>query len=475
MLRLLSVTGLGRAFKRNIMKIFRKLLWVSLLAISFSSCNKKEYELGTTPDKSELKFEVIQDKSIDAGGNTVILVNKTPETVAVWDYGTGKSTRERDTVRFAFKGTYQVKFSALTGAGLVEADPVTVTVSEDNLNYVQDVMWLNLSGGPGNEKTWILDIKAQYFGGPLYFYGTDMGWLAGGKDGCYGSDCWNWNPEYKSNTWLMADGDYGTMTFSLKGGPFVTVNHLKLPARGTENGTYYLDKDAKTLTMTGATPLHDSGRDGCVAQWGKIKLMSLTENAMQLAVLRTSCDGPCLLVYNFVTKEYSDNYVPPPAPPTNSFDPGFNPKFAAGELLNYLTAASSRVWKADAEGNPVVWIAKGKGWTTSHSSTRSWGWNDGWDAAVKDGYIKFEKSGLKYTRFQGGVKTTGTFSVNEATNEVTLTDNTLLTNPDSWLNPTAAKLKVVKAIPTDATQGVWFGISYDQNKDEWTALHYVLF
>jgi hypothetical protein len=97
----------------------------------------------------------------------------------------------------------------------------------------------------------------------------------------------------------MPSGDYGTMTFNLKGGPFVKVVHTKVPGRSTENGTYYLDRYKKTLTINGAAPLHDAGRDGCVAQWGSIRLLSLTETSMQFAVMRTSCEPPCLLVYNY--------------------------------------------------------------------------------------------------------------------------------------------------------------------------------
>ncbi|WP_207535157.1 hypothetical protein [Desertivirga arenae] len=459
------------------MKTFKNIYVIFLAAVCFiASCSKKEYELGSLPDKSDLKFEVKQDLQKDPGGNTVILVNNTPETTPVWNYGTGKSYRQRDTIRFAFKGNYTVKFSAVTGAGIVEGDSIIVKVTQDNLQYVNDPLWTALSGGPGNEKTWILDIKAQYFDGPLFFYGTNNGWLQGGNSGCYGADCWNWSPDYKGNTWLMENGDYGTMTFSLKGGPFVKSTHLKLPSRGTENGTYYLDKDAKTLTLSGASPLHDKDRDACVANWGSIKLMSLTENSMQLAVLRTSCEGPALLVYNYVTKEYSDNYVPPAAPPTSTFDEGFNPKFAPGELLDYLTAASSRLWTLDATGNPIDWIGKGKGWTTGHASSREWGWNNAWDQAVVGSYIKFEKNGLKYTRFQNGLKTTGTFAINESKNEITLSGATLLQNSASSLNPTQTTFKVVKAFPGDvAGKGIWFGTSYDTAKDEWFAFHYILF
>jgi hypothetical protein len=181
-------------------------------------------------------------------------------------------------------------------------EPKTITVTEDNFNYVNDPLWTALSGGVGQEKTWVLDLNAKAFDGPLFFYGTNNGWQ--GACTVPNGDCWNWNPVYKDNTWLMPGGDYGTMTFSLKDGPFVEVNHLKVPGRGTEKGTYVLNASTKTLTLTGATPLHDQGRDACVGAWGNIRLLSLTENSMQLAVMRLSaCEGEALLVYNYVPKD----------------------------------------------------------------------------------------------------------------------------------------------------------------------------
>ncbi|QNL49452.1 hypothetical protein H8S90_22425 [Olivibacter sp. SDN3] len=283
--------------------------WLVLIFITcLCTCQKQTYTLPEALDKSQITFEVVQDLATDAGGNTVILINNTAETISYWDYGTGQSNRQRDTVQFAFKGTYEIKFAALTGGGLVEMDPITIEVTEDNLNYVNDPLWIALSGGPGEEKTWILDIDNHFFEGPLYFYGTDNGWLEEGDDGCYGDDCWNWSPDYAGNSWLMPYGDYGTMTFSLKDGPYITVEHLMLPNRGTEQGTYNLNIQDKTLSLSGASPLHDNEREGCVANWGDIKLMSLTENTMQLAVLRrASCEGEALLVYNYVSKDFADS------------------------------------------------------------------------------------------------------------------------------------------------------------------------
>ncbi len=472
------------------LKIFSALFLFMLMIVS---CRDEVPTLGTLPDKSEMKFEVKQDLVADPGGNTIILRNLTPGTEAIWDYGTGKSYKMTDTIHVAFKGSYTVKFTALTGAGLVACDPVTVNVTANNLNYVSDPLWTALTGGVGKEKTWYLDLNAdgvsKYYGGPLSFFGTEDSWttvemLAAGKSyevikselGI--TDAWNWQPAWKDNTWLLGAADFGSMTFSLKNGAFITVNHKTIAARGTENGTYLLDATKHTLTINDAAILHDSNRDGQVTKWGDIKVLSLTADHMQLAVLRdNSSEGKCLLVYNFISKDYSDNWTPPVSKPT--IDEGYNPTFKSGELLNMLAGGSgqARRWKLDAGGNPVDWIGHGTGWTKNAASSSSWGWNDEWTAIANNSWIQFDRFGgaQNYTRNQNGVVTTGTFTINESGNEVTLTDNTLIQNSNSGLNPTTNTIKVVKGFPTSYyTKGVWFGTSYNDSKDEWVVFHYVI-
>lgn len=444
-----------------------------LLGACFAACKKQDYELGGMLDKSAIKFEVIQDLQADPGGNTVILVNNTPETVSMWDYGTGKSTRVRDTVKFAFKGDYVIKFSAMTAGGVVDMDPVTVKVTADNLNYVSDPLWLALTGGPGNEKTWILDYGEHgIFDGPVYYYEPQTTW----KEINDGTAKLGWAPAWKDNTWIIsADDKASTMTFSLIGGPFFK-NHKVTEAKN-ESGTYYLDVNGKTLTTTGATILRSESFIANATNWNdKLVVLSLTENQLQVGVRRTNSEGDYLFVWNFISKTYADNYVPPvvadPGP-----DAGFDPAFQTGELLNLLTggASSGRLWGLDAGGNPIDWIAKGRGWTVNAASTADWGWNSTWDVAATNSWIRFDRfGGQNYTRSQNGVLTTGTFTINEETNEINLGNNTLIQNAGSGINSAQHVLKVVKAFPEDATKGIWFGTSYDTAKDEWFAFHYVL-
>ncbi|WP_194768456.1 hypothetical protein [Tamlana sp. I1] len=473
---------------KNIKILIASFLMLGIVSL-VASCDPENHSLGKTLDKSDIDFDIVQDFTTDPGGNTVIMTNNTPGVTLTWDYVTGKSNKAKETVKYAFKGDYTIKITAVTAGGLVELDPVTITVTDDNLSYVDDPLWNLLSGGVGNSKTWLLDLDAngdsKYFAGPMYFYGTDNAWLEGGEaweggdTGCYGDDCWNWSPDWKGNQWIATQGDYGTMTFSLDGGPFLTTNHLMIPSYGEESGTYFLDIDAKTLTTSNATILHTNENDACVDNWGIMKVFSITENSLQLGVLRKdSCDGPATLVFNFITKEYSDNWVPEEIIPEQ--DEGFEPTFASGELLQILTGgpAAGRFWKLDGNGNPVDWLAGGIGWTTSASSSYNWGWNDTWTSIADNSWIRFDQYGglQNYYKNENGVESTGTFTIDEATNEVFLNDSAMLiANPGHFMSPTTSSFTVIKAVSeTFETTGLWFGTSYDAAKDEWFAFHYVI-
>jgi hypothetical protein len=455
------------------MKLIKQIALLLLVTIGAAlSCTKKDYSLPAATDKSQINMEVKQDLAVDAGGNTVYLINHTDKVEPVWDYATGKSTRRVDTVRYAFKGDYVIKRSAVTPGGIVDLEPITIHVTKDNLNYVNDPLWTLLSGGVGKEKTWLLDLDAngvsKYFDGPVYFAGDEYGW----NNQCTktGGNCWTWFPKWSDNTWIAAKGDYGSMTFNLKGGPFVKVDQKIIPNSGVFNGTYFLDKDAKTISFSGVTPLNQGYDQVYTKGW----LITLTENTMQIAFKHPSKNE--FEIFNYISKSYSDSWTPPP-PAVKKPDDGFNPTFAPGEILNMLTGGSSspgRYWTIDVAGNPVDWVAKGNGFTTSKSSSYNWGWNETWDDAVKDAWIRFDYNGKKYTRIQNGAITTGTFTIDESKNEVTLVGNTLLQNPASWMNPTANKLKIVKGWPSDyKTKGIWFGTNYDVAKDEWLVFHYI--
>ncbi|HAE68694.1 MAG TPA: hypothetical protein DCG77_16155, partial [Sphingobacterium sp.] len=92
------------------------------------------------------------------------------------------------------------------------------------------------------------------------------------------------------------------------GGANIKVNHAMLGK--VQKGTFNIDTEKKTIRMTGASPLHGKPQDGIVVDWGDVRIMSLTENTMQLAVLRDpvlSNDGAAMLTFNFISKTYKES------------------------------------------------------------------------------------------------------------------------------------------------------------------------
>ena len=442
-----------------------------MLAMLVSSCSPETYSLDEATNKSDIDFEITQDLAADPGGNTVIMKNKTPGVILTWDYVTGKSNKAVETVKYAFKGSYTIKIAAITDAGIVDLDPVTITVSKDNLNYVNDPLWTALSGGVGKQKTWIAD-NGKYGMAPGAMSFADPSTVVE-----WGSFTPNWEPEGNANSSTDADMHWGrTMTFSLTGGPFMTVKEPDGTAK--ESGTYFLDINAHTLTTTGATILRPDNYIANASNWNNnIKVLTLTDNQLRIAIMRTNSEGSWWYIWNYVAKEYADSYVPPVTGPV--YDEGFNPTFASGELLKMITGGvgAGRVWSLDGKGNPVDWIGKGKGWTKASTDSYNWGWNDDWAAAASNSWIRFDQFGgkLNYTRSQNGVVTTGLFTIDEGKNEINLGSNTLIQTPSSWMNPTTNVIKVVKAFNADYLQkGIWFGTSYDAGKDEWFVFHYII-
>jgi len=291
---------------------FRILYAFLGLFLLFSACTPTVNEMGTLIDKSQLKFSITPDV---AHPNRIILKSLTPGVTPMWVTPIGRSIRANDTITIAFPGNYKFVYGVESAGGFVQADTFKITISTIDQQYVSGPLWTALSGGFGNEKTWYLDLdanaKSKFFAGPEFFYGTFDNWdiVTNGAKAPSGADSWNWCPDYPGNSWLMPAMNYGSMTFNLKNGAYVSVTNNAIPALGTKSGTYLLDEAAHTLKLTDAGIIHDKGTDGMVKDWGSIRILSMTADHMQLAALRDpvlSGQGACQLVYNFVSKAYYD-------------------------------------------------------------------------------------------------------------------------------------------------------------------------
>ncbi len=458
-------------------------LLVLLLAIA--ACKPEQYQLGNIISKEDLKYSITQNS---ADPNEIFLESMTDGANPLWITPMGRSTRVQDTVRLPFAGEYMFVYGATSAGGFVQADTFKLTLTTNNLSYVDDPLWTMLSGGVDNEKEWLLDLDengvSKFFAGPLYFYGTEDSWesvalLATGMgrdevNATLGiSDGWNWNPDWPGNTWLMDAGDYGSMTFSLKGNAIYSAEH-KMLAR-TDNGTYFLDADGKKLSITDGSPLHDSNRDGHVVKWGDLKLMSLTENTMQLAALRDetlSGEGPCLLVYNYISREYSDNWVPEDLP-----DP--EPELPEGWEEDISQTVNTTIqWKL-SDQNPLDWAnldgSMMNGWQTPADYPD---WLGTPDPSVYGGFSMTLNSADGSVEFvtPDGTTSNGTYSIDEKgiySFDITVPTFQLI----GWANfgPDANNqlriLQIEKDLSGNVT-GMWLGAK-DAVKPEYMAYHLI--
>lgn len=293
-----------------------KLYIIYLLSIAvlvFVSCTPDKYETGSMPDKSELDFDLSLSSS---NPNTVVYESNTPGYSVFWEWDNeigaagGYSTELKSSVHFGFPGKYTFNYTIMSKAGLVTADPKTIEVTTYDLDYMDHPLWINLTGGMKEEKVWYLDLdangKSVYWAGPMYFYGVDDNWHSVTEGQKVDGDSWNWCPDWKGNQWIMPAKDYGSFTFGAIIGHTLVAD--KKVEKVTDNGTYMMDIDNYTMTFTKSTMLRDENRIPIVSNWSKVKLLSLTEDAMQLGVIRDNDpnEGPCLLVYNYVSKKYYD-------------------------------------------------------------------------------------------------------------------------------------------------------------------------
>lgn len=165
--------------------------------------------------------------------------------------------------------------------------------------------------------TWEFDLKpdeSHYkFVGPVFFYNKDACWASYTNNQPVVGETTGWDADYASiKSWCITDPNHcnGTMTFykDEDGNDKVKVHQVQADGsyKGSE-GTFTVDEKNKTITMT-IDPLNAVEYIGGITRTDetKIKVMSLSDEALQLGVIR-SADGQ-LMIYNYVTSDVKNGY-----------------------------------------------------------------------------------------------------------------------------------------------------------------------
>ena len=165
--------------------------------------------------------------------------------------------------------------------------------------------------------TWEFDLKpdgSHYkFVGPVFFYGKDACWASYTNNQPVVGETTGWDADFASISWAISSADHcqGTMTFyqDEDGNDKVKVHQVQADGSYKDSeGTFTVDEKNKTITMT-IDPLNAVEYIGGITRTDetKIKVMSLSDEALQLGVIR-SADGQ-LMIYNYVTSDVKNGYV----------------------------------------------------------------------------------------------------------------------------------------------------------------------
>ena len=161
---------------------------------------------------------------------------------------------------------------------------------------------------------WLIDVDTNAvsveFNGPVYFYGTDDSWATVTNHEPIIGDSWTWEAEQAD--WICPAAEFGTMTF----GDNDTVTVVQVDANGMEttaSGPFTIDEENKTITLGVdlLTPYNFSTEAGegltqVDSKQTQLKILSLSENKLQIAVVRT--EGPALLAINYVPNIIKNGY-----------------------------------------------------------------------------------------------------------------------------------------------------------------------
>ncbi|PKQ63420.1 hypothetical protein BZG02_08545 [Labilibaculum filiforme] len=296
-------------------KLYNLLTFLILSAVVYTSCTPDKYDLEKTDIKSEDLVEgIAYTITHDTENPNIVYLTSLMESnyQSLWSHPQGRSQTQKDTLKIAFPGVYKVLFGVNTRGGVVfAADSAEFVIDEFYSGFVDHILWTNLTGGVGHEKTWRLDYGSYGLAaGPLTYCEPQTTW----DEWQAGTASIGWAPAWVGNEWIIEEADKDSrMTFSLIDGAEITTH--KVTEGVDEEGTFSLDVDNHTITTTDATILRSNNFIANATNWNQnLAILELTENQLMVGVRRTNDEGDYLYVWNFVSDEYAENYVPEDLP-----------------------------------------------------------------------------------------------------------------------------------------------------------------
>ena len=209
--------------------------------------------------------------------------------------------------RFAMAYSFDQNSARRTTTPVYQALAIRPVSVAKNVKFVKEKLY----------NTWEFDLKpdgSHYkFVGPVFFYGKDACWASYTNNQPVVGETTGWDADFASISWAISSADHcqGTMTFyqDKDGNDKVKVHQVQAEGSYKDSeGTFTVDEKNKTITMT-IDPLNAVEYIGGITRTDetKIKVMSLSDEALQLGVIRSG-DGQ-LMIYNYVTSDVKNGYV----------------------------------------------------------------------------------------------------------------------------------------------------------------------
>ncbi|TRX37762.1 hypothetical protein [Flavobacterium restrictum] len=282
---------------------------IAVIALgSLFSCNPIEDRNSLpaiTKTAATLNFTVTPDAS---NKNKIVMTNLDTDVIPYWSY-TDKDGNELGhfntnvaEVTLPFAGVYYVKYTGYTRGGAVDADPVKLTIGQNDAGYFSDPKWAMLTNGVAG-KTWIINFVTE---SPFAFVGGN--YINKTVEGD-----WSWFPGSVNDvSWSgIETKDWGQVTFDLNGGYNIAVTQTSLTAgsnvKTTSKGTYTYQRTAAftndRIIINGAIQmLHTNAyytQTMSGFSFSDVRLIELTATSLRYAIIRN--DG-AQVVMNLVPK-----------------------------------------------------------------------------------------------------------------------------------------------------------------------------
>lgn len=333
--------------------IFKSLLVGTALATTLAACSPDNHDLQTpsltADDLAEgIAFSITHDAN---NPNIVYLKSLLPSQYQIaWETPQGRSIGTERTLKIPFDGEYKVRMGVNTRGGYVWSNPADFNVADFCAEFVDHYLWTRISGGVGNSKTWQFDLatledgsyKTTMWKGPHWYWNPNYTWNhlhASAETDSYaanyvdseawdkadaidpsdvpdpdgGDPNWYWAADWVGNQWMIGESErksnYGYMTFDLINGANVTITDADGTVVG--KGTYLLDVDNHTISFSDVTPLNNTP-----LTCRNYKVLYLSDNGLQL--IEDGITSGSATSYNYVTKDYFENYVADTAEPEPS-------------------------------------------------------------------------------------------------------------------------------------------------------------